>query len=138
MLFVKKPGHDFERASLGGAHFAGDTSYSDWPLDPIEIVDGVPFAVITTGYMIFGACGPIDDYVRACMTNCDWSDYRFTPKSEKQKQDALAKLIASPKWKRSLTQDEIDYFTAQIQNGLQIKDYDCDCTNQPPKIHFVN
>jgi len=114
MLFTERSGSGFIRPSLGGAVFIGGTHYSDWPLEPIEIIDGVPF-IIVRGYSMFGAPERPYMYVRYCMTNCDWSSLRFKPKTEEQKKKALAKLIASQKWQRPLEQEDRDFFAAQIQ-----------------------
>jgi hypothetical protein len=114
MLFAQRHGSDFRRPMLGGASFIGGTAYSDWPLEPIEIIDGVPFAIVG-GYSILGAPPESQAYIRYCMTNCDWSGIKFEPKTEQQKKDALAKLIASPKWRRQIEQRDRDFFTAQIQ-----------------------
>ena len=38
MLFKKRPGEQFARPLIGGAVFMGGTDYSDWPLEPIELV----------------------------------------------------------------------------------------------------
>ena len=114
MLFAKRPGSEFIRPSMGGAVFIGGTHYSDWPLEPIEIIDGVPF-IIVRGYSVFGASELPFMYVRYCMTNCNWSSIRFEPKSEEQKKKAMLKLIASPKWQLPLEQEDRDYFNLQIQ-----------------------
>ena len=45
MLFVAKPGGECRRPMLGGPMFVGSGKVEDWPLEPIEIVDGVPFSV---------------------------------------------------------------------------------------------
>jgi hypothetical protein len=114
MLFTKRQGSDFRRAMIGGASFFGGTDYSDWPLEPIEIIDGIPFD-ITWGYSIHGAPEPPQEYVRYCMANCDWSGIKFEPKTGQQKKEALAKLIASPKWRTPLDQRDRDFLAAQIQ-----------------------
>src|SRR5262245_47911083 len=53
MLFKAKEGKPFRRPAMGGATFFGGTSYADWPLEPIELVDGVPF-LISGSYRIGG------------------------------------------------------------------------------------
>jgi hypothetical protein len=114
MLFTKRPDSEFRRSRIGGALFLGGTNYDDWPLEPIEIVDGVPFSVVG-GYVIAGEAEPINIYLGYCMGNCDWNSYRFGAKSEVQKEEALKKLLALPKWKQDLTAWEKDFFLAQIR-----------------------
>lgn len=114
MLFTRRPGGDFRRPMIGGAGFLGGTDYQDWPLEPIELVDGVPF-LITRGYEMAGFPEPDEWYLRYCETNCDWSGFRYTIKSKSQKRDALRKLLSSPKWKTPLDADETQFFAKQIQ-----------------------
>jgi hypothetical protein len=123
MLFTKRNGSTFERPRiLGGASFYGEdytlktTSYTNWPSEPIELVDGVPFVVVY-GYTYEGFWDPhgAESYVRYCMTNCDWSSLHFTPKSQGQKRDALKKLFDSPKWRRPLVPWERQSLSQQIQ-----------------------
>src|SRR5262245_19501059 len=75
MLFVKKADGKFRRPLIGGAAFVGGTDYEDWPLEPIEIVDGVPF-IITRGYMLGGSPESAESYVLYCMEHCDWNEFR--------------------------------------------------------------
>jgi hypothetical protein len=97
MLFAPRPGIEFGRPSLGGAFFLRGT-YSDWPLEPIEIVDGVPFLIVT-GYLVGGVPEPEEQYLRYAETHADWSTTRYTLKTPQQKLEALEKLFASPKWR---------------------------------------
>ena len=114
MLFVQRHGLDFRRPTLGGAGFIGGTANSDWPLEPIEIVDGIPFKIVWA-YSNVGAPPQPREYVRYCMANCDWSKTRFKPKTVLQKRTALAKLIASPKWRKPLEERDRQFFAAQIE-----------------------
>jgi hypothetical protein len=76
MLFAKKPKGEFRRAQIGGTEFVGDTDYSDWPLDPIELVDGVPFLMA-----IAWRGAPLAEssrgYLNYCSTRCEWSRSKF-------------------------------------------------------------
>ena len=126
MLFTARPTSTFKRAGfLGGPSFYGEsrsefafdtTSYTNWPSEPIELVDGIPFAVVN-GYIYEGLWDPhaAESYVHYCATNCVWSSIHFTLKSEAQKRQALQKLIASPKWRRPLETWERQVLTDQIQ-----------------------
>jgi hypothetical protein len=114
MLFTKRRGSDFRRPGIGGAFFLGGTDYSDWPLEPIELVDGIPF-LITRGYMLAGFPEPGEMYLGYCETNCDWTPHHYTMKTERQKEEALSKLIVSPKWKRPLDNEEQKFLSKQIE-----------------------
>lgn len=114
MLFTKRATSEFRRPMIGAASFFGSTDYADWPLEPIELVDGVPF-LITRGYLLKGEAEPAESYLRHCMTNCDWSTVPFREPTAKQIRDALDKLLASGKWKRPLDTYEREFLSAQIE-----------------------
>ena len=114
MLFTARPGGEFPRAAIGGAGFLGGTSYKDWPLDPIEVVDGVPFQV-AWGYTLAGTPESPSRYVEYCVENCAWSPTAFRPMTQAEKERALARLLASPKWRRPLTSDEVETLTVQVR-----------------------
>ena len=88
----------------------------NWLNEPIELVDGIPFLIVQ-GYSgdAWWNSHEAESYVRYCMTNCIWSDFHYTLKSEVEKQEALKKLIASPKWQRPLTSSEQEQLRQQIQ-----------------------
>jgi hypothetical protein len=125
MLFTQRPGGDFERPHVGTPVFLGenqrraasfdDPSFKKWPLEPIEIVDGVPFAIVVA-YAYEGLMDPTvnESYVRYCMTNCDWSSTHFATKSSQQKEAAMRKLLASPKCEH-LEDWEKEYLLKQIK-----------------------
>jgi hypothetical protein len=114
MLFVARPHGSFLRAEIGGASFPGGTSYSDWLLEPITLVDGVPFLVVH-GYTLAGVPEDPRRYVRYCLRACDWNPYRYRLRTSEEKHRALEKLLASPQWKRPLEIDEERFFAAQIR-----------------------
>lgn len=105
---------EFRRARCGAPGFFGGTNLEDWTLEPIEIIDGVPFN-ITNGYFLAGYPEHGTSYLSYCIENCDWNSFKFTPKDSGQKQAALDKLLASPKWKRELSKYDIEFLSAQIQ-----------------------
>jgi hypothetical protein len=110
MLFVAKPGGEFRRPLLGGPYFIGSVKIEDWPLEPIEIVDGIPF-LVTYGYMLAGYPEPAPSYVEYCVRECDWSSERFTPRNSTEKRHALFKLFS----KRLLSQSDKEFLASQIK-----------------------
>jgi hypothetical protein len=114
MLYSKSPGKRFLPPPLGRQSSFEGTTYLDWPLCPIEIVDGVPF-LIAYGYTFYGMPGVPGDYLNYCMTNCQWSAYVYSIKSSDEVNSALNKLLNSPKWKQPLTLDEKAWLTDQIR-----------------------
>jgi hypothetical protein len=114
MLFAKKTGSKFRRPLVGAAGFLGKTDYADWPLEPIELVDGVPF-LITRGYKLAGLSESAERYLAYCIANCDWNAFRYQPKTDLEKAAALAKLLGSGKWKRPLYDFEKEFLSDQIK-----------------------
>jgi hypothetical protein len=114
MLFTAKPDGKFRRPYVGAADFLGGTDYGDWPLEPIEVVDGVPF-LITQGYELGGFPEPPTSYLAHCLDRCDWGSVKYTTKTPDEKGKALKKLISSRKWKKALTDEEKDFLTRQIK-----------------------
>jgi hypothetical protein len=114
MLFTARAGSEFQRPSLGGTDYPGGTTAVDWPLEPIELVDGYPFC-IAEGYRGGGFRHPVTGYVSYCITNCDWSTFRYRTLTMLEKRRALAKILASPKWKRPLNERERLLLSLQIE-----------------------
>ena len=105
---------EFRRARYGGPGFFGGTSLEDWTLEPIEIIDGVPFN-ITNGYFLAGYPEHGTSYLSYCIENCDWNSFEFTPKDVTLKRAALDRLLSSPKWKQELSIRDKKFLSAQIQ-----------------------
>jgi hypothetical protein len=87
MLFVKKANNGFRRPMLGA------TDLADWPWEPIELVQTVPF-LITYGYSLHGRQESAREYLAYCVDNCAWSDVTYTLISPTQKRAALIQLNA--------------------------------------------
>lgn len=121
MLFQPKPIGEFRRPSIGAPVFVAQVSatdwptrFFDWPLEPIEMVDGVPFLVVN-GYVIGGYPESGSKYLDYCLKNCDWNPKAIKAKTAQEKKDALAKLSVSPKWKQPLTANEKKRLASQIE-----------------------
>jgi len=114
MLFVAREGGEFRRPSIGYPILPRGSSLADWPLEPIEIVDGVPF-LITHHYGSFsGRPETASLYVQYCIQHCDWNKTPFQMKSMAEKQQALEKLLTSPKGQRFLGDYEKNVLSDQI------------------------
>jgi hypothetical protein len=114
MLFTAKSKKAFERPGLGAPGCLGGTDMKDWPSEPIELVDGVPFLIVV-GYTLAGFPEPAEEYLDYCVKACDWGAAEFEPKTAAEKGKALDKLLASPKWKRPLKDWEKEFLAAQIK-----------------------
>lgn len=71
MLFEARPGQVFRRPRIGAASFPGNTSYSDWPLEPIALEQEIPILIVR-GYTLAGLPEPPGSYVEYCLSSCTW------------------------------------------------------------------
>jgi hypothetical protein len=113
LLFTHKDRIHFRSPDLFHPVFIGGTEERDWPLDPIALVDGVPFLIVPH-YHGMGAYERPPHYLKYCMANCMWNSYRFNNKDANELEAALQKLLDSKKWKRTLTPQERQWLTGQI------------------------
>jgi hypothetical protein len=114
MLFAPRPDSGLRRPMIGAAVLLGGSDYADWPKEPLEIVDGVPFLVVN-GYILAGLAETPEAYLRYCETQSDWSVVRYSVKTTQEKRDALNMLLTSRKWKTGLTDQERKFLTDQIE-----------------------
>jgi hypothetical protein len=114
MLFTPKKGKEFRPPMLGAPHCLGGSDRKDWSRLPIEIVDGVPFLILS-GYTLGGAPEATVKYVDYCSKECEWGGTDYPPKSDAEKKAALEKLLASKKWKRPLEKSEREFLASQIK-----------------------
>ncbi|HZU34578.1 MAG TPA: efflux RND transporter permease subunit [Gemmataceae bacterium] len=114
MLFTAKAKGKFRRMGLGGAWFLGNTDYADWPLEPIELVDNVPFLIVR-GFTLEGLAEAPSSYVEYCVHNCAWRTQPFKSQTQSAKKKALKKLLASPKWRTPLPHTEKQFLADQIK-----------------------
>ena len=111
MLFTAKPMKEFRRPALGVPLYFGYSTDSDWPLEPIELLDGVPFWIVR-GYSRKGAAPQPEPYAKYCVENCDWQEIKFEKRSAAQKRAAFEKLIDRPKLR--LTFEEMKILQSQF------------------------
>jgi hypothetical protein len=115
MLYSKPTSSEFREPWIGHINCMGGTSEKDWPLNPIEVIDGVPFMIVAEYREFYGGMESPAQYVEYCRTNCIWNESRYTAKIKEERMIALQKFIKSPKWKRPLNADEIEWLTLQIK-----------------------
>ena len=120
MLFEAKPGGEFRGPIIGipyllppdprpdrKSYYLGLTvsDGKDWPLLPIEVVDGVPFCAVQY-YWGGGYPETPTDYLKYCLQYCEWRKDRYSPKTAEEKKQALAKLISIRREGKPLTDEE--------------------------------
>ncbi len=116
MLFSAKLGGEFRRPWLGAPFFIGDRGAEPWKLEPIEVVDGVPFLIVN-GYLLAGHPESSEDYLEYCVKNCEWSKSEFKPMGDSQKLAALEKLLASTQWKQPLPVEAREFLSRQLSKA---------------------
>ena len=114
MLYEAKPGEKFRRPLVGAPQLMGGTKAEDWPLEPITIVDGVPFVVVD-GYSLGGLPESTEQYLKYCLDKCVWGSVKYVEKTEEERAKALTSLLASKTWKRPLSDGEKKILEAQIK-----------------------
>ena len=127
MLFTAKAGKTFAGPPIGAASCIAAASDKNWPLDPIEIVDGVPFLVAKTVTISQGFGGTPTRYVEYCLKNCDWNPYQFKPKTAEEKRKALEKLLATPSIRKESGRRPKVFLASQIDRpDILLADFEGD------------
>ena len=133
MLFTPKIGQELRRPRIGGAMsyigansskitgtkleeilFSAPIQEPKCPLDPIVLVDNIPFLV--AGPYISSGPAPesASSYLSYCINNAVWGERRFHPASKEEMEVALNKLLAHfPQ--RPLNQEEL----ASLRNQMK-------------------
>jgi len=114
LLFSRKENKEFRAPLFGDPIYMGGTSDVDWSLSPNEIVDDVPFFIVS-GYNLGGLPEPSLVYLNYCREHCEWSKTRFGNVNRKTIEKALRKLLDSKKWRRPLTDYERELLISQTK-----------------------
>ncbi len=108
LLFTAKPGGKFRSPAIGEPVVIGGRD--NFPLEPIEMVNGIPFLVVS-GYKLVEVPEPADTYLNYCLSECDWGTFKYTPKAVPEKTMALEKL----NWKTPLSSIEMGFVASQLE-----------------------
>jgi len=118
MLFEPKDGGHFRRPKLGRPVFFGvkttDNAFGE--REPICIVDGVPFAIVT-GYVRFDGSESAGDYLAYCMENMQWTKFAYKQKSATEMQAALEKLLRTHFHEERLRYEDLLFFIRKIPSA---------------------
>lgn len=112
MLYVANEGTVMRRAGLGGPSVLGGVDYKKLKCDPIEMVDGVPFLVVS-GYILGGRPESAGEYLEYCIANCQWTDYRYGKRMGGDYKAAATKLIRN--WPKELGEHDKKFILSQVQ-----------------------
>ncbi|MEO6848195.1 MAG: hypothetical protein ABI443_11100 [Chthoniobacterales bacterium] len=105
MLFEAKTGEIFRGPGLGGPQFYGARDVGIgldyfWPLEPITLVDNIPF-LITHGYAIAGRPAEKSSvYLSYCIEKMQWRKSSYHPVTKKEMEIAFTKLLQCDYFKK--------------------------------------
>ncbi len=91
MLFVAREGGSFRGPKLGWGNSCPREDKADWPLEPIALVDQIPFLVCPR-YARLEKVETGREYVDYCLSECDWGKHRFVMPAEEAFVEAQRKL----------------------------------------------
>jgi len=114
MLFEPRPGVAFRRPLLGGPQFFGKTKMTDWPLEPITVIDDVPLLIVIN-YMLAGVAERAPSYLNHCLSNANWTTRRFRTVSKAEIAAAFEKLLKSTPSNESQSDWEFELISKQIE-----------------------
>lgn len=115
ILFNKENNSEFRRPLIGDAIFVGDTSYKDWPLEPIALIDGIPFLIVK-GYNVEGKTESGLNYLKYCIKNLAWEEKLYRLKSNLEYQIGLNDLLESSILRNKISEDDKKWFLSQIMD----------------------
>lgn len=104
---------EMRRPLIGATTFPGNSTYTDWASEPIELVQNIPFLLVR-GYCLGGCPESALNYLEYCELNCTWRDEIYSMPSDDKLLSALDELLNSEKWQRPLTDTEKEFFSSQI------------------------
>jgi RNA polymerase sigma factor (sigma-70 family) len=120
MLFTPKAGREFRRPALGTMTFAGSRAFGmnpeprDWPLAPLEIVEGVPF-LLTTNMTLAKSPESAQRYLQYCLDECVWKTTLYAPKTTEELRQALATLLADKRLKGVYEESDQLFLAKQLE-----------------------
>ncbi len=116
MLFEAKQGKEFRRPLIGRAAFFGGTGSADWPLEPIDLHEGVPI-LITRGYALGGFPEPSARYLELCTGNCKWREAPYSVRPAGELKEIIAAWMARRNWPQALSEHDRAFFIGQAGPG---------------------
>lgn len=113
MLYTSKNDKPFRSARIGGRFFIADSTFKDWPNEPITLIKDIPF-VVTIGHVIGGHPEDFSKYLSELKKASTWRTEPIKMKSGWEVLDAFCVLLANKKFKRILTPGELVFLLNQV------------------------
>jgi hypothetical protein len=117
MLLENKDGGEIRRPMLGGPGFLGDTSFEDWPIEPITLYKGVPI-LITFGYTLAGLAESGRDYLDICIKEGSWRPVKYDTADHAGLEKIIDEFLRTTDWKKPLAPEEIAFLKKQAGNDI--------------------
>jgi uncharacterized protein (TIGR02996 family) len=114
LLFCSRSGDPLRRPGLGEPGFPGNTTYSDWPLEPVQVHRGVPFYIVR-GWGIAGLPESAPHYLAYCLQNGVWNSEPYALVSDEDLSAIARDFVASGPWKRRLDRYERRFILSQVK-----------------------
>jgi hypothetical protein len=115
MLFTQRGTNEFRAPFLHNPRTLLGGGIGNWPLNPIALIDGIPFC-LNAGEGRDGAqAESAAEYLSYCMANRDWSTNAFHQVTAQEKRDALVKLFSLKQVQQPVTDFARKFYTAQIE-----------------------
>lgn len=92
MLFVARQDAAFRAPNLGWGSACQRVDKGDWPLDPIALVDGIPF-LVSPRYHSKNREESAAEYLDWCLEHCDWNPVRHVNVDKAAAEQALNRLM---------------------------------------------
>lgn len=114
LLFRSQDGGAMRRPMRGEPAFLGDTTYTDWPLEPLHLFQGVPFCIVSM-YSLAGLPEPPPSYLAHCLRAGVWSTHPYPDVSNLDLKAITHEFIACGPWARPLEASEQRMLFAQVE-----------------------
>jgi hypothetical protein len=114
LLFRSRTGEPLRRPGRGQPGFFGETTYSDWPLEPIHLYQGVPFYIVG-GWLRAGFMEPATYYLTYCLQNAIWNEEPYSEKTDAELLAIANEFVEKGPWKSPLNEHVREFILAQIE-----------------------
>jgi len=123
-LIGQKP--SFRRPGLGSPIFVGmhgevtssQSDFNHFNLEPIIIVDGVPFWIVKM-YLLNGKQESSSEYLAYCIKNLEWNPFRFKCSTKENSESAYNNLIEIHLNRKNLDSSELKFLHNQIETPVK-------------------
>jgi hypothetical protein len=114
LLFRSRTGDSLRRPWRGQPGFLGETTYSDWPLEPVHLFRGVPFHIVR-GWAIAGLPEPAPWYLAYCLRNGAWVAEDYPDRSDQELLAVAHAFVETGPWVDPRDEHERHFILSQVE-----------------------